>query len=217
MCFEPFCSAVFCVKVYTFLYILRKYLLLDFCSKWFYTGSMKKIFLVLFVLFSFVIFSCVSTSSYTQEGNFRHYYNDVTGVSELIHEDLNTDIVYDLRDNIFGEREHFSVEIKNGSLILVCYYQYKKSANFSDAVVIADNERLQIHLDSRSVQIGSNFVREYYVSVLSPETAADIRRMMQSEKCAVAFLGDYTTDKMAVSAEIREAVIETIDYYLERL
>lgn len=145
------------------------------------------------------------------------YYDDVSGVTQTVHNDLVIGSFYNLRDNFVGERENISVLLENGKLFLSVAYQYKNFGFFTDAVIIADGERLQIPLESRKSHIGSGFVRENYSTKLSPELAADLRKLMQSENCAVAFLGDYTTDKMSVSAKIRAAIVETIDYYLERL
>lgn len=169
------------------------------------------------ILCAVALLSACASANYVQEGNFRVYSDDVTGVVETVHNDLVVGSFYNLRDNIFGERENIRVVLENNFLFLSVMYQYKNFGYFTDAVIIANGERLQIPLTDRKTHIGSGFVRENYATLLTSETAADIRRMMQSENCAVAFLGDYTTDKMSVSAKIRAAIVETIDYYLERL
>lgn len=175
----------------------------------------SRLFLILCAVVLF--FGCASVEDYVQEGNFRIKYNDVSGVTEIVHNDLIVGGLYNLRDNIFGERENIRVVLENNFLFLSVMYQYKSFGYFTDAVIIANGERLQIPLTDRKTHVGSGFVRENYATLLTPELAAELRRLMLSDNCVVAFLGDYTTDKMAVSAEIREAVIETIDYYLERL
>lgn len=197
----------------TFVYILKIKLFLALYGVVFYNDGMRSRFI--FIFCAVVLLCGCASVDYVQEGNFRVYYNDVSGVTQTVHNDLVIGSFYNLRDNFVGERENISVLLENGKLFLSVAYQYKKFGFFTDAVIIADGERLQIPLASRKSHIGSGFVRENYAAYLSPETAAELRAFMLSDNCAVAFLGDYTTEKMPVSAKIRAAIVETIDYWLE--
>ena len=171
---------------------------------------MKKLFLILFCA---ALIGCAS-NNVTSDGAFITKYDDVTGVTETIHKDLQVGSFYNLRDNLAGEREHVMLTITNGKLMLGVLYQYNKWAFLTSAVFISGGERLEIKLDNRSTNVVSgDVVREGYAVALSDEEIEKLGALLQNDSVYIAFIGDkYTTDKIAVKPKIRDALRATLEY-----
>lgn len=173
---------------------------------------MKKLFLLSFLCALFL--GCTSTNV-SNEGGFITEYDEVRGVSSTIHADLKPGMIYNIRDNLAGEREHVMLIIQNNRLGLGVLYQYNKWAFFNKVVFIANGERLELKLDNRnSSVVTSSIVRESYSIYLSDADIEKLRGLLSAESCGVAFIGEkYTTDKMTIKQKARAALLATIEHY----
>ena len=170
---------------------------------------MKKLF---FVLFCLALVGCASTKNISSDGDFITTYDDITGVTETIHKDLKPGSFYNLRDSLSGEREHVMLTITDGQLMLGVLYQFKSWAFFKSAVFIADDKRLEVPLDNRSSKVvSSDILREGYFVPINENTAVLLADILQSDSVYIAFIGDYTTGKMAVKPKVLDALRATLN------
>lgn len=173
---------------------------------------MKKLFFIIFLCALFI--GCAS-NNVSSEGGFITEYDEVRGVTSTIHEDLQAGMIYNIRDNLAGEREHVMLVIQDNRLGLGVLYQYRNWAFLTKVVFIANGQRMEIKLDNRQTSIVTpTVVREGYSVYLSDAEAEKLRALLAVDSCAVAFIGDkYTTDKIAIKPKIRAALLATIERY----
>lgn len=123
--------------------------------------------------------------------------------------------LYNLRDSLSGERENLRLYIANGKLLLSVNYQFKNWAFFDSVVFLGNNSRLQINLDNRSSKIISgSVVREQYDTFLNLGTIQELNNILSCDSVQVAFLGDYSTNKISIPVKYINAMKETINKYL---
>lgn len=170
---------------------------------------MKKLF---FLLIPFFFLACAS-NNVTSAGGFEISRDNVLGRTKIIHEDLKPGMIWNLRDSITGEREHIYFSIINDKLKIGACYQFNRWAFITDAVFLANGERLVVPLKNRQTTIvKGKIVREEYINDIPADCIEPLKRMLSSE-CHIAFVGDnYVTDKLKIKDKVREALLATLSY-----
>lgn len=168
-----------------------------------------------------VLVGCASNRGITSftDGNFTVEYDAIKDRTFYTHKELKRGaMIYNLKDNISGERENISVYISNTSMVLDVDYQWSQWL-FIDSVIILDNnqDRLVINRGERSSNVISGKVlRERYYAILLDDDIDQLEKILTSQTAYCVFIGSSNrTDMLEIKPKIKTAILETIAKYRE--
>ena len=181
---------------------------------------MKRLILL---LIPFILISCASTSGVTSSKSadgFIYSVDEVTGFASYTHEDLAEGYFYNLRDNLTGERENFSLKIKNNSLFAYCDYQYNNWLFIKSFVIYAGDLRLFKELRRTSEKpaagVTSVYVREHGWCSLSADDVAQLEQIAAADDVKICFVGSsIRSDVFTVKPKIKTAILATCKKWRE--
>ena len=174
---------------------------------------MKRFFIFVLIFSSFLL-------SAQDNANFKTVYDDVDDVTTITHKNMEYNMgMYNLRDNILGERENVRLYISNNVLILAAIYQYSSWAFIEKLTFLNDNGSrcvIKIGKHNREVLSGSA-VREYLYSALTESETATLKEVLSGSNPVVVFSGTKSrTDKLKIKPKVSSAMLETIEYFENR-
>lgn len=161
----------------------------------------------------------VSVSAFakkTPKDDFKVVYDDVSDSTRITHVNMELKSLYNLKDNISGERENIRLFISNGWLAMSADYQNNEWL-FINSVVFLDGNggRLKINNGNRKEDVknfNTVFVRERYIAILEDVAAKQLYDILQAGKPTVTFVGsNYRTDKLDIKPKVKAAMIATIE------
>lgn len=159
---------------------------------------------------------CSLSFAANKKGLFITKYDDVKDVTYITHKSMQIGFLYNLRDSITGERENLRLYIMNNNLVLSVNYQYRNWAFFKTAVFLGNGSRLTFNFDQRiSNVISGTVLREQYDYIMNDDDIDRLFNLLSAGVVNIAFIGDYTTDKMKIPAKVSAAMIDTIKKYKE--
>lgn len=171
---------------------------------------MKRFFIFILIFSAFVLAA-------QDNANFKTVYDDVDDVTTITHKNMEYNMgLYNLRDNILGERENVRLYISNNVLILAAIYQYSSWAFVEKLTFLNDSGArcvVKIGKHNREVLNGSA-VREYLYSALIETAAAELKEVLSGSNPVVVFSGTKArSDKLKIKPKVSSAMLETIEYF----
>lgn len=168
---------------------------------------MKKIFLSLVALLSFVMFA----------DNFIENYNEITGLRVITHKYINE------TDNQYIHYGYdctvmLAPQIVNGDLVIYVSTFIQNELYIKKFVFIADGDRVEFRLDDRvsdyNHKVDGYFETAYFVP--TKLGCKEILKFLKSEHCYIAVIGESEyTSKYELSTEFKSAFIETIEKFIK--
>lgn len=167
---------------------------------------MKKSLIVLFLfVFAFSAFA----------DDFITTYDDIMDVTFITHKDMKIGALYNLRDDLAGERENLRLYISNGVLVLNSSYQFSRWLDMQQVVIVSDNGRFVVDKgDNDKNIVTGKIVRESFITVLTETQASELLNVLNGANPIACFVGSRgRTDKLKIKSKTLSALIATIEYY----
>ncbi len=168
-------------------------------------------------VFIFILFFSAFVLSAQDNASFKTVYDDVDDVTTITHKNMEYNMgMYNLRDNILGERENVRLYIRNNVLVLAAIYQYSSWAFVEKLTFLNDNGArcvVKIGKHDREVLSGSA-VREYLYTALTESETAALKEVLSGSNPVVVYSGTKArSEKLKIKPKVSSAMLETIEYF----